>query len=280
MILLKIIALIALVTGSTTDIIRREVPDLVNFGLIVGALGVRLIFSLSTSNYWIFLYGLFGLLIGVGIAYTMYYLGQWGGGDAKLLMGLGAIIGLELHLMNNFVIFMITVLFVGAVYSLVWSIVLMIKNWSRFKITFKRFINKPKIVLARKIVIAVCIVLLVSAVLVQSFFAKFTIIVVLVMVFFLFYLWLFVKVIEMSSFYKHVKPEQLTEGDWIAKNIIIKGKKICGPKDLGITKKQIKLLKKLKVKRILIKEGIPFVPVFLIAYIIVLIFSDWVFAFI
>ena len=82
---------------------------------------------------------------------------------------------------------------------------------------------------------------------------------------------------------KYVLPKQLTEGDWIVKEIKIGGKYITGPKDLGIEKKQINklisLYKKKKVNKILIKEGIPFVPSFFIAYVVTLIFGNLVFLF-
>ncbi|GIU69536.1 MAG: hypothetical protein KatS3mg002_0772 [Candidatus Woesearchaeota archaeon] len=48
-------------------------------------------------------------------------------------------------------------------------------------------------------------------------------------------------------------------------------KYITGPKDLGISKEQIELLKKSKIKKVLVKEGIPFIPAFLIAFILTMI---------
>ncbi|PIO05594.1 hypothetical protein COT47_04145, partial [Candidatus Woesearchaeota archaeon CG08_land_8_20_14_0_20_43_7] len=52
-------------------------------------------------------------------------------------------------------------------------------------------------------------------------------------------------------------------------------KYICGPKDLGIEKKQIAILLKHKVKKVLVREGIPFVPSFLIAFIVNVFFQNW-----
>ena len=93
-----------------------------------------------------------------------------------------------------------------------------------------------------------------------------------------FYLWVFVKAIEKSSMYKLVEPTKLTEGDWIVKDIFIGGKYLTGPKDLGIGKNQIKVLiqlyKQKKIKKILVKEGIPFVPSFFIAFIVTLVFGN------
>jgi len=83
---------------------------------------------------------------------------------------------------------------------------------------------------------------------------------------------------------KLVNPKELTEGDWIAKDILVKGKYIAGPKDLGIEKKQIKelirLYQKRKIKKVLMKIGIPFVPSFFIAYIITLAYGNLVLLFI
>ena len=80
---------------------------------------------------------------------------------------------------------------------------------------------------------------------------------------------------------KYVITKELKEGEWIEKEVKINGKYITGPKDLGIAKKKIRLLmnlyKQKKVKKILIKEGIPFVPSFFIAYIVTLIFGNLVF---
>jgi hypothetical protein len=90
----------------------------------------------------------------------------------------------------------------------------------------------------------------------------------------IFYLWIFIKIIEKVCMLKYVTPDKLTEGDWIVKEIRVNGQYITGPKDLGIEKKQIEKLKKLKVRRVLIKEGIPFVPSFLIAFFVSVSFGN------
>ena len=76
---------------------------------------------------------------------------------------------------------------------------------------------------------------------------------------------------------KLISPEKLTEGDWIVEDIYYKNKRITGPKDLGISKKNIEKLIKLKqqgkINKIKVKYGIPFVPSFLIALIYTIIFN-------
>ena len=93
----------------------------------------------------------------------------------------------------------------------------------------------------------------------------------LVMIFFLIvmmYLFIIIKAVEFSAMIQLIPIKQLTEGDWIAKDIVVKGKRICGPKDLGVSRKQIKKLIKLKVKKVWVKYGMPFVPSFLVAFLV------------
>ena len=91
---------------------------------------------------------------------------------------------------------------------------------------------------------------------------------------FLLYLGLFIKSVEKSTMYRNLPVSKLTEGDWVAKEIHHNGKYICGPKDLGLSKKQIAKLKRLKRKTILVKEGIPFVPSFFLGWILNLFFGN------
>ena len=73
--------------------------------------------------------------------------------------------------------------------------------------------------------------------------------------------------------YKKMQTSNLREGDWITKKIIIDGKTIYSPKSTGVTNKQIEIIKKHK-KEVVVKEGIVFIPVFLIATIISLIYGN------
>ena len=97
------------------------------------------------------------------------------------------------------------------------------------------------------------------------------------MLYFTNYLLVFVKAVEQVSMIRLIDPEKLTEGDWIVKDIKVDGKRIAGPKDLGINKKQIKKLLEFKqqgkIDKVKVKYGIPFVPSFLFAMIYTIIFN-------
>ena len=279
------IAFIALLAGSYTDFKTREVPDWANFGLIAAGFGINLLFSVIYWKFSFIVNSIIGFSIFFIIAYLMFRFGQWGGGDSKMLMGLGALVGIgffsgEFPFLASF---LINALVIGALYGILWSFFLVAKNREKFIKSFRKLNNGKKTVLAKRIVLALVLVLVFIALLVPEKFVRLISLYLALITALTFYLWLAVKAVENSCMLKFVKPQQLTEGDWIAKEIKADGKYIAGPKDLGIEKKQIKkligLYKKRKVRKILIKEGIPFVPSFFIAYVITLIFGNLAFLF-
>ena len=81
------------------------------------------------------------------------------------------------------------------------------------------------------------------------------------------YLLIFVKSVENSCMITEISPDKLTEGDWLFKPIKA-GKTVIMPKWEGLNSKEIALIKRSKIKSIRIKQGLPFVPVFLIALLI------------
>ncbi len=267
-----ILTVAVLIIGSYADLKTREVPDWLNYGLIASAIGARVIWSASYSDWSYIVEGGLGLAAGVALAYAMFYAGQWGGGDAKMMMGLGAIIGLPFQADSFLLGFVLNILLVGAVYALGWSIALVARNRKDFAKELKRMLGRRNIIRARKMIIVSAAALLVVALFAGDSAMRLMLFSLVLLYAAAFYLWVFVRVIEKSCMLKRVPPEKLTEGDWIAKDIVVGGKRITGPKDLGVSREQIKELKKLKkqkkIDRVLIKEGIPFVPSFLIAFIV------------
>ena len=271
-ILIISIALFYLIIGSIEDLKTREVMDYSNFSLIALGFGVNIFYSLIYNNWIIGLQSIAGFGIFVGIAYIMFYAGQWGGGDSKMLMGLGALIGLEFSFSRiPFLLdFFINILLLGAVYGLLWSLGLTIKHWKKIsKKLYQKLHHYRKI---RNSILLLSGAILIIILIKQNYFITMFGLGFIFVAFFAYYIWIFIKSIEVEMMQKEIDVEKLTEGDWIVNDVKIKGKYICGPKDLGISKEQIEKLikfkKQNKIKTILIKEGIPFVPSFLFAFLL------------
>jgi Flp pilus assembly protein protease CpaA len=261
-----------LLYASIHDFRTREVPDLVSYGLILFAVsyGIGKAMLLASWQPLVEMLLGFGALFLIGL--VMYYSGQWGGADSKLLMGLGALLGLGFANWDA-LLFLLFLLFAGAAYGIIYAAVLAIIEWKRVFASLKQRMHEPRVSKIRKIVLAIAFLLLLSLLFV-SWEIKPLILGVILVGYFGFYLWLCVKVIEEELLIKAYPVKKLTEGDWINEEVKIKGKVIVGPKDLGITKAQITQLKKLKVKKVMVKEGIPFVPSFLLAYVLFLLLKE------
>ncbi|MEK6892342.1 MAG: A24 family peptidase [Nanoarchaeota archaeon] len=274
------LSFIVLLIGSITDLKTREVPDWINYGLISAGIGLNLLFSAIYQAPSFIINSLLGLAIFFGVAYIMFYTGQWGGGDSKMIMGLGAIIGINLSSFSSeFLLgFLINALFAGAIYGLLWSFYLAYNNRKKFKKELKKVLSHEKSEKIKWIILVFTILLIISFFIIKVNYIRVLILSLAFVILTAFYLWAFVRAIEKSSMYKLVEPSKLTEGDWIVKDIYYNKEYITGPKDLGIEKKQIRklieLYNKKKVGKILIKEGIPFVPSFLIAFIITFFFGN------
>ena len=277
------IAIISLAIASYTDLKTREVPDWLNYGLIGTGIGLNLLFAIIFWKYQFIVNSLIGLIIFFAIAWVMFYTGQWGGGDSKILMSLGALIGVDLFagkipFMANF---FVNALFVGAAYGLIWSFYLAFKNKNKFIKEFKKILMNKKVIEAKKWFLILFFILIALIIFVDQFSTKIVLMYLGLIIIFTFYVFIFIKSVEKSCMLKYVNPKVLTEGDWIAKDIKVKGKYIAGPKDLGVEKKQIreliKLYKQRKIKKVLMKIGIPFVPSFFIAFVVTLVYGNLIF---
>jgi len=212
-----------------------------------------------------------------GIAALMFYTGQWGGGDSKMLIGFGAVFGLPFPLitqsdfLGSFLLALfVNILLAGVIYAFVWSFILAIKYRKRFSAALN--IGLKKNLRLRRYALAISALLLITSVILPENGMKLSFIAIGLVVILFSYMTVFSKAIESAAMIKRVNPAVLTEGDWIAKDIVVGKKIVAGPKDLGVSKKQIALLKRLygqrKIRKIVIKTGIPFVPSFLAALLI------------
>lgn len=276
--ILYALAFVILSISSYCDIKKREVPDLISYGLILTAISLRAVFAAYLYDASVIINGLIGLGVMVVFAFAMFYSGQWGGGDAKLLMALGAVFGLSYDIQfQPLLLFLANLLLFGSIYGLAWTSFLFVRSWPKSRHEFVSVLSSKKAMVIRIPLYALSVFFFVYAVFVPQ--TRKLSLLLAIMLPFMFFLWAYTKVVENVSMLKRVLPPQLTEGDWIAENIVVDNNKICGPKDLGLSQRQLKELNALyskgKIKTVLIKEGIPFVPSFLLAFIATLVLEGW-----
>lgn len=272
------VALFGTIFGTWTDLKNRWVPDWINFTLIGFGLGGHLILSVIEWSVWPMVYSLIGFGSFFGIGAAMYYSGAWGGGDAKLLAGLGACIPVvSIGLINEapwpfLVSLFINIILVGAIMSIIMLVILAMKNRKKIKEELEReFTKNKKIVYSAGISLAIPIV----ASVIDSEF-KLLLIIWMFAISILFLLFL-TKSVEKICMFKKLKPSKLTEGDWITKDIKVDDYQYH-PKKQGIEKKDIQKLIELenqgKLNEVEVKDGLPYVPSFLIALVVSLIYGD------
>lgn len=277
------------IAGTYTDFKRREVPDWITFFLITVGVGGHLILSLLGASFQPLLYSVVGALAFFAIANVMFYSGSWGGGDAKFLVGAGALLPLypeSLQFLNPYLAqwpFLVTLFFnillFGAFFGILYTLYKTVRNWSGVK-------EKMSSILKRKPMKIVRISLPISFILVVLFFLFLpsffeVVFVIWMLAIFLFYLIVLSLAVEKVALFKRIKPSRLREGDWVAEDIRVDGETVYEEQKIGIEMEDIKKLQKLgekgKLVKVKIKEGLPLLPAFVTGILVSLFFGDILF---
>lgn len=274
-IILVIVALLVLLIATYTDFKTGEIPDWLSYGFIISALGIRVMHSIIYSDWLYTLYGIlgFGAMYAFGI--LIYYSRQWGGGDAKIAMGLGAAFATPpfAYFGNAPYLLALTanIFIAGGVYGLFWSVYVFLRRFRASILAVKQEIT------GRMGIYIFGIALVVIALGIALFSSGMTAVMmfyVSIVIFAYFILFMFIKGAEKTGMYEKVPISKLTEGDWAAEDIKIRGKVICSVKDPGLTIEQIQALKKARVKSLLVKRGIKFLFAILVGTALTLAYGN------
>jgi Flp pilus assembly protein protease CpaA len=271
-ILLFVVAFIGSAAAGFYDLKTTEIPDEIPYAMIViGILG-NIVQSYLAWSYWPLVYSFIAGLGFLGFGFVMYYLGQWGGGDAKILSAIGFLLPTyqSTKLILPFsVSFFFNVFLVGAFYMIVYAFALSFINreiWSAFFNDLKA--NAKMVVIYNSALVAS--IILMGMLFTRYFdflpltsFTMFVLIIALASVG-LYILWKFVKAVENVGFKKKIPVSKLKVGD------VPDYYKIWE----GITEKELNKIKKSGKKYIWIKEGVRFAPAFPLALLFTLIFGD------
>lgn len=271
-IIILTITILYLIFASIVDLKIREVPDYLSYSLIFIILTIELINSIATDNYNYFITAGITALIFIPLAFLMYYTKQWGGGDTKLIIGLSLAVAQPISFLAPnlnlpiYLIFVMNLLLAGAVYGLAFSIYLAIKHFKKFKEHLKEY----KLGKIKYLVYAITIALIIYTFFISELELKLLIISLAFLIFIFPFLTIFIKAVEKSCMIQEIPANKITEGDWVLEDI---NEAKYSSKSLGVTKEQLEVIKHLK-RSFKVKVGIPFIPSFLIAYLLTIILGN------
>ena len=235
--LLFIIGSLGLIVGSITDFQKREVANWINFSLLSLAFIIRFLYSLLSSDWWFFLIALIWFIVILLFANFMYYAGQWGGGDSKMILGLSVLFAtISLPFYNNYVDyisqifnlsfsynisflidFIFNIFIIGAIYSLFYTLYLISKNYKGFKKEFKKNIVKKN----NLVLVSIGVVVFISVYIFMYFTGSFNLINQLILWFLLLIplLFVYIKSIEKACMVRSMMIDELTEGEWVVEEV-------------------------------------------------------------
>jgi len=252
------ISILWLIAASITDIRKREISDWLSFSLFAIGLFFAIISSITQQNYNLLITTGVIFLIFLIAANILYYLGIFGGGDAKLLIALSTVLPqLTFSSIINLpsaAVFLLNCTLIGAAYGITFSIVLALKH----KKEFAKKLNEIKFPVWPFLIISVILAAI-------AYFTYPQLMIISAITLLFPFIYVFSKSIESVALVKTMDVSKLTEGDWLVHPIKV-GSRLINAR-AGLSKKDIELLKKYKI-HVVIKEGIPFIPVFLVAFIL------------
>ena len=326
-IFLIVLALIWLIFAVVSDLRTREIPNWLNFSLIIFALGARFFYDLSNlpefsiNSFYVilllvlapflvfiqlsssfkslkkeiaffasislffiiviyfnyasltfnrlildsgFIYsyqGIFGLMAFFLLANILYFSRFFAGGDAKLMMALGPVIPLGIGFLGNvnlFLNFLFLLLIVRLAYDLICILYLGFRDSDKIHKEFYKNLKANKKFIYMFIIFGVLFIIL-------GFFER-LLFIPGILIFILPYLYFYTKAIENTSLIEKVGSKEITEGDWLYKDVKV-GNRIIEANWNGLSKNEISLIRK-KHKFVMIKRGIQFGPGFLIIFLI------------
>lgn len=268
-----IVAFAGSIYAAIWDLRTTEIPDEIPHAMIAFALIFYAIQSVIESNYWIFLtsaiYG--GVILALG--FLMYYAGQWGGGDAKILAAIIFLLPVSNTTLPFPITYLLNVFIVGAGYMILYSFALAFMNrkiFSAFFVDMKK--QKAVLTLGSIALFATFAIINYSVLYLLSYsvdyFALFrNSLIPLFAALGLFAIWRFAKAVEDVGFKKKIPVSKLKIGDVLIDSKIWE----------GITERQLKKIKKSGKRFVWVKEGVRFAPTFPLALALTLIYGDFLF---
>lgn len=271
-----LIALIGSSVAAAWDLKTTEIPDQIPHTMIVLALILSIVQSVLQGSYMPVVMSLLAGGSFLALGFILYFFGQWGGGDAKLLAAVAFLLPTTPKFFNQELLlpfpltYLLNVLYVGAAYMVGYAFVVSLMN----KKVTRTFFNDLKasvslILLGAPVIFFLFLTInwyLYNALVHEVEFSYLFWSSLLPVCFFfsLWFLWKFVKVVEEVGFKKRVHVSKLKVGD-----VLLESKRWE-----GITEAELRKIRKSGKKYVTIKTGVRFGPAFPLAIIFTFYFGD------
>lgn len=105
--LVFLVTIFYFILASLEDLKKREVYDYINYSYMFLIFLISLAYSLIINSFEPIIYTIIGMVIGFGLGSIFYFIGVWGGGDTKFLIGFGG----SVYYLINFGSFFTNILF-------------------------------------------------------------------------------------------------------------------------------------------------------------------------
>ena len=260
--LVIVVSLIAMLSIATAyDLKWKYIPDYASYSFISIALAERVLYFLEQGDASLLTNIVPAVIILGGIGYLLYKSGMWGGGDLKVLISVAILLaGFKGELIPSFIDFFLNLMIIGALYILPVTLFIGLRKIKPSKKEMALMISSG---IAGVIIIALRPSLSTAMISTGTFIAASI---------------PYVQKVEEKCFVKPANMKTLMDGDWLVNEVKV-GKRVIRPKREGLTYEEAMLIKKwwkqgkLK-KKPLIKEGIAYLPAFLIASLVTLLFGN------
>jgi Flp pilus assembly protein protease CpaA len=278
----EVVALVSsffLALASFFDLKTGEIPEKVSRGFIVSVIFLALAETLLSSNTGPLLWA---AVMGVGfflVGYVMFYLGEWGGGDVKILAGAGCSIGFlgavgyfqGFSVFPYYVSYFINFALSASPYVIAYTFLLGLQKPEVFR-GFASTVSEKKVIL----IIVLSVLPAALAAYLQMPWMAAPMLAVPLLVVLSFYL----LAVENIALQKTIKVSELREEDIIAKDLVVDGKTIASRRGAGgLSGEQLSRIRELAAAgripdSIGIRWGIRFAPVFFLAFLLTYMWGD------
>jgi len=279
--LLFVVALGGSTIAAAFDVKTTEIPDKISYAMIAIALVVYGAQSVMARSYMPILNScaVGGVLFVFG--FLLYYFGQWGGGDAKILAAIGFLLP-NTNVFNSAfpntmlwfpfpASYLFNVFFIGAIYMLLYAFALAARN-KKIIHEFKRDVKATANIIVAASISLFVVFLFVNWFLMTRFQTplstpfptslvdNFHLILMgtltpIVLTIGVFLVWRFVRIVENVAFKKKIPVKKLNVGDVLLSSKFWE----------GIDEKEMARIRQSNKRYVWIKEGVPFAPAFPLA---------------